>query len=132
MELLHPVAEERAVEFFGVLEAREPELAPLAEVIDRVLARAQAELPWCGPRPQPGQRHGAVRRHARAHRPFLRRRPNLYGSLTTDAHLVARAIAPDVRRHMFDLPLAWTGPWDPRERARMEAALAAADADLRR
>jgi hypothetical protein len=64
--------------------------------------------------------------------PFYADGPNLYGSLTTDASRVARAIPPRARRHMFDLPLAWTGPWDPAERARMEAALAAADADLAR
>jgi hypothetical protein len=131
MELLHPVSEERAADFFRRLEAREPGLAALAEVIDRVLARARAELPWCGPLdPNPDNVMARDDGTLVLTDPFFADGPNLYGSLTTDAHLVARAIAPEVRRHMFDLPLAWTGPWDPRDRARMEAALAAADADL--
>ncbi|MFZ2015102.1 MAG: hypothetical protein WAV00_14875 [Nocardioides sp.] len=133
MELLGPVEEERAAAFFRGLEARDPELVDLAVVIDRVLARARAELPWCGPLdPNPSNVMARCDGSLVLTDPFYADGPHLYGSLTTDASLVARAIPAHARRHMFDLPLTWTGPWDPAERARMEAALAAADADLAR
>ncbi len=133
MELLGPVAEERAAAFFRALEARAPDLAELAEVIDRVLSRARAELPWCGPLdPNPSNVMARPDGSLVLTDPFYADGPGLYGSLTIEAHLVARAIPADARRHMFDLPLAWTGRWDPDERARLEAALAAADADLAR
>ncbi len=133
MELLQPVEEERAAAFFRTLESRDPEVAELAEVIDRVLARGAAELPWCGPLdPNPANVMGRADGSLVLTDPFFADGPNLYGSLTTDAGVVARAIPADARRHMFDLPLGSTGPFDPVERARMEQALAAADADLAR
>lgn len=133
MELLGPVEEDRAVAFFQRLGARADDLADLAAAIDHVLARARAELPWCGPLdPNPTNVMARTDGSLVLTDPFYADGPNLYGSLTTDASLVARAIPPRARRHMFDLPLAWTGSWDPDERTRMEAALAAADADLAR
>jgi hypothetical protein len=46
--------------------------------------------------------------------------------------LVARAFPAERRRHMLELPLAESGPWDEVEREQMRAALAAADTELAR
>jgi hypothetical protein len=64
--------------------------------------------------------------------PFFADGPHLYGSILTDPMLVARLIPAEQRRHMFELPLAESGPWDPVEREKMRAALACADAELAR
>jgi hypothetical protein len=126
MELLGPVEEERAAAFFRGLEARDPELADLAVVIDRVLARARAELPWCGPLdPNPSNVMARPDGSLVLTDPFYADGPHLYGSLTIDASLVARAIPAESRRHMFDLPspgpargtppsaLGWRRLWQP-------------------
>ncbi len=63
--------------------------------------------------------------------PFFADGPNLYGSILTDPMVVARLIPAARRRHMLELPLAESGPWDPVEREKMRAALASADAELR-
>jgi hypothetical protein len=131
MERLHPVATEDAAAFFEALEARETRVAALAEALAEVYAVARRELPWCGPvDPNPAN----VMRRADGDLvltdPFYADGPNLYGSLLTDAAEVASKIPADRRRHMFDLPLGESGPWDPAERRRMREALAAADATL--
>jgi hypothetical protein len=130
MERLHPVAEERAVRFFAELEARVPRLQELAATLEDVHAQAVAELPWCGPiDPNPSNvmaRDGELVLTD----PFYADGPHLYGSLATDASVVARTIPPDRRRHMFELPMAESGPWDPEERERLRSALADADRRL--
>ncbi len=127
MERLDPVPEERAAGFFAALEARRPDLSDLAAALDEVHAHAVAELPWCGPiDPNPSNvmaRDGALVLTD----PFFADGKSLYGSLATDASVVARLIPPDRRRHMFDLPLAESGPWDLEERERLRSALAEAD-----
>ena len=132
MERLEPVEPDVGKAFFRALEARRPEIDELARAIDAVLAHAQRELPWCGPLdPNPSN----VMRRASGDLvltdPFYADGPNLYASLLTDPMKVARAIPAERRRHMFELPLAETGPFDPDERRRMEHGLATADARLR-
>ena len=132
MERLQSVEPDRAAAFFRALAAREPQVAGLARALDVVLRRARRELPWCGPLdPNPAN---VMRRNGGdlvLTDPFYADGPNLYGSLLIDAEKVARAIPPDLRRHMFQLPLAATGPFEPDVRRRMESALAEADARLR-
>jgi hypothetical protein len=131
MERLHPIETEQGSAFFAALQAREPHLADLAEALDRVVELARAELPWCGPLdPNPAN----VMRRAHGDLvltdPFYADGPNLFGSLVTDASQVARKIPAERRRHMFELPLAESGPWDDVERRRLRSRLAQADARI--
>jgi hypothetical protein len=131
MEFLLPAEPDQAAAFFQALEERRPEVADLAEAIERILAIATDDLPWChrvDPTPANVMRRadgGLVLTD-----PFFAEGEHLYGSLLTDASVVARIFPPDRRRHMFDLPLTESGPWDPVGREVMRAALAAADARL--
>jgi pimeloyl-ACP methyl ester carboxylesterase len=131
MDRLHPVGHDEGAAFFRALAAREPEVADLVAAIDEVLATAREELPWCGPLdPNPAN---VMRRDTGAlvlTDPFYADGPNLYGSILTDPMVVARTIPAVRRRHMLELPLAESGPWDPAEQERMRAALARADAEL--
>jgi hypothetical protein len=133
MERLHPVEQDEGAAFFRALDAREPQVADLVAAIDEVLGAASRELPWCGPLdPNPSN----VMRRATGELvltdPFYADGPNLYGSILTDPMVVARAFPAARRRHMLELPLAESGPWDPVEREKMRAALAWADAELAR
>ena len=132
MERLHPVDPDAGATFFRTLDGRGPEVAKLVRAIDTVLGRARRELTWCGPLdPNPSN---VMRREAGElvlTDPFYADGPHLYGSLLTDPMLVATAFPEERRRHMFELPLAETGPWDPDERQRMKSMLAAADERLR-
>jgi hypothetical protein len=132
MERLHPVAEEQAVRFFQDLQAPSPALAGLAQVLDEVYVEARRDLPWCGPLdPNPSNVMSRATGDLVLTDPFYADGPNLYGSLDDDPMLVARKIPEEARRHMFELPLAESGPWDPDERRRLRSALADADARLR-
>jgi hypothetical protein len=133
MERLYPVEPDVGSAFFRALEAVEPQVAALHAAIDEVLEVARQELPWCGPLdPNPSN---VMRREAGdlvLSDPFYADGRNLYGSILTDPMLVARAIPAERRRHMLELPLAESGPWDPVEREKMRAALALADAEIAR
>jgi hypothetical protein len=131
MERLYPVEPDRGAAFFRALAAREPAVSTLVRALDAVLERARRELPWCGPLdPNPAN---VMRRDGGGlvlTDPFYADGRNLFGSLLIDATKLARAIPEHRRRHMFELPLAETGPFDPDVRGRMESALAEADARL--
>lgn len=131
MEHLLPAEPDEAAPFLRALAERRSDVAALADVIDRILAVACADLPWCD---RIDQNPANVMRRADGDLvfidPFFAEGTKLYGSLLTDPSVVARTIPPDRRRHMFDLPLADSGPWDPVGREEMRAALAAADARL--
>jgi hypothetical protein len=131
MERLYPVEPEAGSDFFRALDAGDLHLRDLVAAIDEVLDVARRELPWCGPLdPNPSN---VMRREAGdlvLSDPFFADGPNLYGSILTDPMLVARLIPAERRRHMLELPLAESGPWDPVEREKMRAALASADAEL--
>jgi hypothetical protein len=131
MEYLEPADPGRAASFFVALEERQPEVAALARVIDRILADARRDLPWCDKvDPNPANVMARPDGGLVLTDPFVADGTRLYGSLLADASVVARTFPPDRRRHMFDLPLAESGPWDPVVRERMRSALAAADAHL--
>jgi hypothetical protein len=130
MERLDPVPEERAARFFAALEARKPYVRDLATALDEVHAEAVATLPWCGPIDPNPSNVMARGDELVLTDPFFADGKNLYGSLEKDATVVARSIPPERRRHMFDLPLAESGPWDIEERERLRQALAEADRRL--
>ena len=132
MERLHPVEPEVGTVFFAALEAREPHLLGLVEALDLVYARAHSELPWCGPLdPNPSNVMCRADGELVLTDPFYADGPNLYGSLHTDPSRVARTIPPERRRHMFELPLAESGPWDDDERRLLQSQLARADQRMR-
>jgi hypothetical protein len=54
--------------------------------------------------------------------------PNLYATAAADPDLVVARIPEDQRRFMTEIPMASSGPWDPRAQEAMRAGLAAADA----
>jgi hypothetical protein len=131
MERLHEADQAAAEAFFVALDAREDAMADLADFVDAVLARARQDLPWCGavdPNPSNVMRRDDGRLVLTD--PFFADGPTLYASLLTEPTLVARQFPADRRRHMFELPLGESGPWDPVERSRMRAALADADRRL--
>ena len=47
MEFLLPAERDQATSFFQALEERRAEVAVLADVLERILARASDDLPWC-------------------------------------------------------------------------------------
>ena len=131
MERLHPADPQQAAAFFDALGERRPDMLPLAEAIDEVVARARAWLPWFGPLdPNPSNVMRREDGQLVLTDPFFADGLNLYGSLLVDASRVAQRIPPEQRRHMFELPLGESGPWDAVERARMQARLAEADQHL--
>ncbi len=132
MERLFAVEEEHAAAFFRQLAEPTRELAVLARVLGEVYAEAHHDLPWCGPiDPNPANVMCRASGDLVLTDPFYADGPHLYGSLHDDPMLVARMIPEEVRRHMFELPLAESGPWDPEERERLRAGLAEADGRLR-
>ena len=131
MERLHPADPQQAAAFFEALGERRAAMLPLVDAIDDVVARARATLPWFGPLdPNPSNVMRRKGGELVLTDPFFADGPNLYGSLLVDASEVAQRIPPEQRRHMFELPLGESGPWDPVERARMRARLAEADQRL--
>ncbi|AKU14931.1 hypothetical protein VV02_02045 [Luteipulveratus mongoliensis] len=131
MERLHAAEPHEGKAFFRALAARTPEVTDLARAIDVVVERARRELPWFGPLDE--NPSNVMRRDGGdlvLTDPFYADGPNLYDSLLADPMRVARAIPEEKRRHMFELPLAESGPFDPDARQRMELGLAAADARL--
>lgn len=131
MERLEAADQASAKAFFAAIDAREPSTRDLADAVDAVLVLARQELPWCGPL---DSNPSNVMRRADGGLvltdPFFADGPTLFGSLLTDPMEVARLIPASRRRHMFELPLGESGPWDPVERSRMRDALAEADRRL--
>jgi hypothetical protein len=54
--------------------------------------------------------------------------PNLYATAATDPDLVVALIPEADRRFMTEIPMTFSGPWDPVAQDAMRAGLAAADA----
>ena len=129
LEYLTPVAEPVARAFLAAVS--DPGATTLGAILARVHASALRELPWCGPLDDnPANVMRASDGRLVLTDPFFADGPRLYGSILTDAAAVARSLPPDRRRHLLDIPLAGSGPWDEEIRARMRRALA--DADRRR
>lgn len=129
LEYFTPVAEPVARAFLAAVS--DPGATTLGAILARVHASALRELPWCGPLDDnPANVMRAFDGRLVLTDPFFADGPRLYGSILTDAAAVARSLPPDRRRHLLDIPLAGSGPWDEEIRARMRRALA--DADRRR
>lgn len=128
MDFLRPVDPGRASAFHVARAARRPHLAALAELLADVHSRALRELPWCGPldtNPANVMENPAGRLVLID--PFYADGPNLYAAVLDDPGRVATSIPSRRRRHMFELPLAHSGPADPVLLQRMRDALTAAD-----
>jgi hypothetical protein len=129
MEWLSPVPEAEAIAFHEAIARGDAEVAGLVEVIRRVHERARRDLPWCGPL---DHNPDNVRRTADGRLVvadlYYADGPDLYETAATNPDLVVARIPEDQRRFMTEIPLTYSGPWDPGEREAMRAGLAAADA----
>ncbi|GIF38841.1 hypothetical protein [Actinoplanes xinjiangensis] len=109
-----------------------PHVARLAGIIREVHERARRELPWCGPLDHnPANVMRAADGRLVVTDLFYADGPNLYSTAATDPDRVAELIPEDERRFLTGIPLAASGPWDPADRERVRAGLAAADARRR-
>jgi hypothetical protein len=129
LERLRHVSEDEAAAFHGAIAARAPEVAELADVVHRIHQRARRELPWCGPlddNPANVMRAGDGRLVVVD--PYYADGPDLYATAERDPDLFVTRIPEPERRFMTEIPLAYSGPWEPPARAALRAALAAADA----
>lgn len=130
MERLYPVPEAVAVEFLRRFNAPDPELAALAEIVAHIHRDARDSLPWCGPL---DQNPSNVMRNGNGHLvltdPYYADGPDLYATAERDPHRVAALIPEDQRRHMTEIPLTESGPWETDERAALREKLRRADAD---
>jgi hypothetical protein len=129
LEWLRPVPEDEAVAFHRAISRRACDVADLADVVRRIHERARRELPWCGPLDDnPANVMRATDGRLVVADLFYADGPNLYATAATDPDLVVARIPEVERRFMTDIPLAASGPWEPRLREAMRAGLAAADA----
>ena len=95
----------------------------------RIHERARRELPWCGPLDDnPANVMRATDGRLVVADLFYADGPNLYATAATDPDLVVAQIPEAERRFMTEIPLAASGPWEPRCATRCAPALAAADA----
>ena len=129
MEWLREADEADAVAFHALIADGAPEIATLVDSIRRIHARAQAELPWCGPldeNPSNVMRGGDGRLVLTD--PYYADGPALYETAASDPDAVAASIPAEERRFMTEIPLACSGPWADDSRAEMKRGLDAADA----
>lgn len=128
MEWLSPATEPEAVAFHRSLAAREPEVAELADIVQRIHEQAQRELPWCGPL---DENPSNVMRGTDGRLVVLdllyADGPALYGTAESDPDVLVQRIPEAERRFMTEIPLAHSGPWDAASREVMRAGVAAAD-----
>jgi hypothetical protein len=89
------------------------------------------EVPWCGPiDDNPSNIRAAADGSLRVTDPYYVPSAVLFQAVLDEPSSVARAIPPDRRRHMFQIPLAESGGLDPARRREMEQRMAEADAAL--
>lgn len=129
LEWLQPVPESDAVAFQQAIVRRDPEVAELVDIVRRIHARAEQELPWCGPL---DHNPDNVMRTADGRLVvldlFYADGPDLYETAATDPDRVVALIPEPQRRFMTEIPLATSGPWQPGAQEAMRKGLAAADA----
>lgn len=129
MEWLTPVDPVDAHAFHGLIATRDENVAELVDLIDRIHARALRELPWCGPldtNPSNVMR-GADGRLVVMDL-FYADGPALYATAGSDPDVLVARIPESERRHLTEIPLAGSGPWDDASREEMRRGIAAADA----
>jgi hypothetical protein len=130
MEWLSPVSQGEAVAFHRAIAERVPEVAGLAEVINRIHQRARKELPWCGPLDtNPSNVMRAADGRLVVSDLFYADGLKLYQAAIENPDLVVAKIPESERRFMADIPLAASGPWEPGAQEALRAGLAAADAN---
>ncbi|MFC0681890.1 hypothetical protein ACFFGH_28995 [Lysobacter korlensis] len=132
MEFLRPVDDSIGVAVHRRLRDRDPGIAEAAGLIEKIHRRAMEASPWCGPvDDNPANIMAAADGSIRITDPYYAAGPALYGAVQTSPLTVARAIPNEQRRHIFEIPLASSGGWDPAERLEMRQGLERADEILR-
>ncbi len=127
MEWLQPVPQAEAAAFHRAIAQRTPDVAELAEIIDRVHQRASAELPWCGPLDtNPSNVMRAADGHLVVADLYYADGPALYATAFDDPDLLVARIPESERRFIADIP-ATSQPWEPGAQDALRASLAAAD-----
>ena len=128
MEHLDPVPEADAAAFLTGLHD-DPALAALAVTVRAVHERGAREQPFWGPLDaNPDNVRRGLDGRLVLSDPYYADGPRLYRTAAEDPDAVVRAIPPDLRRHLTEIPLAASGPWEHGDRERLRATLAAADA----
>ena len=118
MEWMDAVDQATAVAFHRRIAERDPTVAQLVEVVLRVHARAQRELPWCGPvDDNPANVMRGTDRRVVVADLFYADGPNLYAAAQNDPNGFVGRIPENERRFMTEIPLAGSGPWSQQERA---------------
>lgn len=129
LEWLQPVDAEVAEAMHRAIAGRAPHVAELVDVARRVHGRALRELPWCGPLDDnPSNVMRAPDGRLVVLDLLYADGPALYRTAADDPDQVVAKIPEAERRFMTQIPLAHSGPWDPRGRETVRAGLAAADA----
>jgi hypothetical protein len=129
MDWLRPVPEDEAVAFHRAIATRAPKVAELVEVVERVHEQARRELPWCGPLDHnPTNVMRAADGRLVVMDLFYADGPNLYATAAADPDRFVTLVPEPERRFMTDIPMTFSGPWEPEARESMRAGLAAADA----
>jgi len=134
MERLTPVEESAAQDFlerFARAAVERAALTPLAEIVHRVHADAQRELPWCGPLDtNPSNIMQAADGHLVMIDPYYADGPRLYEQAAQQPDHFVTTIPAAQRRHLTEIPLAWSGPWPEAEREALRESLRQADERL--
>ncbi|MGC5166960.1 hypothetical protein [Luteimicrobium sp. DT211] len=128
MEHLEPVPAPVAADFHRRLDEGDPELVALAAHVRAVHARGAAEQPFWGP---VDTNPGNVMRRADGTLvltdPFYADGPALYGTAAEDPDRLVALVPAARRRHLTEIPLAVSGPWEPGAQERLRRALHDAD-----
>ncbi|MFC8732710.1 hypothetical protein ACFT5B_09650 [Luteimicrobium sp. NPDC057192] len=128
MEHLEPVPEPVAADFHRRLDGVDPELAVLAAHVRAVHARGAAEQPFWGP---VDTNPGNVMRRADGTLvltdPFYADGPALYRTAAEDPDRLVALVPAARRRHLTEIPLAASGPWEPGAQESLRRALHDAD-----
>ncbi|WP_323374443.1 hypothetical protein [Brachybacterium sp. NBEC-018] len=127
MERLDPVPEAEAAAFLAGFRDRHP---ALAEVVDRVHAAALEQLPWCGPLDtNPSNVMRSAGGDLVTIDPYYADGPALYAAAAQEPDRFVRALPPEERQHLTEIPLDCSGPWPQEERDALAARVRQADRD---
>ena len=128
MQRLEDASEPEAAAFLGRLALPAPELMELAQIVGRIHADAQRELPWCGPLDDnPSNVMRTRDGRLLLTDPYYADGPNLYAAAEQDPERFVGTIPEDRRRGMTQIPLACSGPWSAEDREALRLGIQRAD-----
>jgi len=129
MELLEPVAEPVAAAFHRRLADWDPDLAELAAHVRAVHARGAAEQPFWGP---VDTNPDNVMRRADGTLvltdPYYADGPALFRTAASEPDRFVALVPAARRRHLTEIPLAGSGPWEPGAQEALRRTVLDADA----